>query len=361
MGHELICSWLGLSPETWPPDHYRLLGLAPGEDDLALIEQRVHQRVDAVRRYQMMHPEQATEAMNRLAQAFVCLTEPGSKRAYDDQLLGARPRSAPPPLPVAAPPPPPVVLAPPPLPAPPDPFVWMYTRGMNGPGDVPPPPVRVPMSASDLPPPLVRVPPLPTAEPAAPVAVAEPPPPAPPPTPIDSIVFAARRSPQARRGLGTRRQLLQRIYRTRHLLRLWHRMKPHLDDPDRKLTRPEATELYKLVGKVEEAIDEFPLLGEAGQPGYLIVSLNALEKAKELLTLTYAQRESLQRDWHGGLKFLTAHRDYLRTQAAARRRRGRLRRTADAIAATFADHPLSTLLIVAGAVTALIAVLRSLE
>src|SRR5918911_87498 len=124
MNHELICAWLGIPPDQWPPDHYRLLGLPPGEPDPNLIEQRVHERLDAVRRYQMMHPEQATEAMNRLAQAFVCLTEPASKRLYDDALLGARPAGAPPPEPepllesrdplawlYAPPPPPPAARA----------------------------------------------------------------------------------------------------------------------------------------------------------------------------------------------------------------------------------------------------------
>src|SRR5438034_10972878 len=76
MSHELICSWLGLSPDGWPPDHYRLLGLEPGEADVAVIEQRVHQRLDRVRPYQMMHPEPATEAMKRIAEAWVCLTDP---------------------------------------------------------------------------------------------------------------------------------------------------------------------------------------------------------------------------------------------------------------------------------------------
>src|SRR6516165_12035117 len=82
MNHDLICTWFGLPAGGWPPDHYRLLGLEPGESDAQRIEQRVHQRLDAVRRYQMRHPEQATEAMNRLAQAYVCLTEPASKHAY---------------------------------------------------------------------------------------------------------------------------------------------------------------------------------------------------------------------------------------------------------------------------------------
>ena len=95
MSHELICTWLGLAPGEWPPDHYRLLGLKPGESDPQLIEQHVHQRLDALRCYQVRHPEQATEALNRLAQAFVCLTEPAAKERYDADLLG---RPAPPPI-----------------------------------------------------------------------------------------------------------------------------------------------------------------------------------------------------------------------------------------------------------------------
>ena len=90
MKSELICEWLGLPAGPWPPDHYCLLGLTPGEADARLIEQSVQQRLESVRRYQMMHPEQATEAMNRLAQAYICLTEPASKQAYDAELLGSR-------------------------------------------------------------------------------------------------------------------------------------------------------------------------------------------------------------------------------------------------------------------------------
>ena len=88
MSHELICEWLELPAGAWPPDHYRLLGLAPGESDAQLIEQRIHQRLESVRRYQMTHPDQATEAMNRLAQAYVCLTESASKKEYDAVLFG---------------------------------------------------------------------------------------------------------------------------------------------------------------------------------------------------------------------------------------------------------------------------------
>ncbi|HZT82775.1 MAG TPA: hypothetical protein VFA26_21270, partial [Gemmataceae bacterium] len=88
MSHELICTWLGLPPGDWPPDHYRLLGLEPGESDSARIEERVHDRLEVVRRYQLLHPELVTEAMNRLAQAYVCLTDPDARRAYDSARFG---------------------------------------------------------------------------------------------------------------------------------------------------------------------------------------------------------------------------------------------------------------------------------
>ena len=43
--------------------------------------------MEKVRRYQLNHPELATEVMNRLAQALVCLTDPAAKQAYDAALF----------------------------------------------------------------------------------------------------------------------------------------------------------------------------------------------------------------------------------------------------------------------------------
>jgi hypothetical protein len=87
MTHELICSCLGLSPSRWPPDYYTLLGLERGEADARRIEDHVQERIERLRRYQLTNPEQATEGMNRLAQALVCLTDPVAKQAYDAKLL----------------------------------------------------------------------------------------------------------------------------------------------------------------------------------------------------------------------------------------------------------------------------------
>ncbi len=373
MNHELICSWLGLPADAWPPDHYRLLGLEPGESDLAVIEQRVHGRLDAVRGYQMMHPESATEAMNRLAQAFVCLTEPAAKRAYDQKLLGERFRQTPPP-----PPPPPLPQREPAIPAlsgasqlalatrhpvggslipaasgPRDPLVWLYTPGMNGPGGgtPPPPPVRLPTAPSlavQPPPPVERTtPPPPTL------------PPAPPPEPIDTVVQSARSSPQVQRGLATKRALYHRIARTRGLLNLWQRIGNHLVDAEKKLSKQEASELFKLVKELEDTLGDFPLLGEAGQPGYLIINLTQLDKARALQGLTTSQRESLQRDWKAGQKFLEAHRNYLRGELRAHRKRGLIERTVRAARAYLNENPLAAGLLVLALATTSVALWRS--
>jgi hypothetical protein len=87
MSHEFICSCLHLSAANWPPDHYTLLGLEPGESDPERIERHAQERMEKLRHYQLRHADPVTEAMNRLAQALVCLTDPVAKEDYDAWLL----------------------------------------------------------------------------------------------------------------------------------------------------------------------------------------------------------------------------------------------------------------------------------
>lgn len=374
MSHDLICSWLGLPPDSWPPDHYRLLGLDPGESDVALIEQRVHQRLDTVRLYQMAHPEQATEAMNRLAQAFVCLTEPTAKQNYDAQLIGTKPRPVPPPLPAglpaaspnhAPPPGPPVVASPPPVPTVPsavddlprDPLIWLYTPGVAGPGEMPLPPVRgataptpaVAVVESADPAPSAPSSPSPSPSPQAPAAV-----------PVDPIRDAAQNAPQVRKGLATRTALYRRIALTRHLLRQWHKLGKYLLDPDRRLTRQEAGDLYRLIEQIEESADGFPLLGQTGYPGQLIFHLTALDRPRDLRNLDHLQRDSLRRDWEFGLRFLEAHRDFLRMEMAVFRSRSRSDRAVRLLRAWLNDSPWIGLLVLLALLAVGIAVWRSI-
>jgi hypothetical protein len=411
MSNDLICTWLGLPPGCWPPDHYRLLGLEPGEDDVHLIEQRVHQRLDSVRRYQMMYPEQATEAMNRLAQAFVCLTEPSAKRVYDAELLGSkitppkipppRPREQPAqppgpsgrtprpgdprPEPVMGPPPlPPIVRAPPPLPP---------SRPPDAPRVQEPTPEAPEKLLVDQPPPRPEV----VAEPVAVVTMSSPgasPSPAPTPAPheppaptrvdpeanthadlqgdtetvpsearepVDEVLLLAR-SPAARRGLGTRWSLLRRRTLTHRLLLLWGEAEHFFEDPGHRPSRPEATACLRLVQKISDALEDFPpLLGEAGQPGHLLLALAERETARDILKLDAHQRESLQRDCKAGLKLLRAHRDFLREEMRAVRRRGWRERWFRAIRSFVNERPALAILTLLGLLALVIALGRTHE
>lgn len=98
MIQEQICQILGLAAEEWPPDHYTLLGLKRGESDKQVIEERVHERMLRVRPFQLTYPDQVTEAMNRLAQAFSCLTDSCARKVYDESLrhVHGRPPAPPP-------------------------------------------------------------------------------------------------------------------------------------------------------------------------------------------------------------------------------------------------------------------------
>jgi hypothetical protein len=222
----VICSWLGIPADQWPPDHYTLLGLKQGEKELDLIERAVQQRMETVRRYQIANPDAATEAMNRLAQAFVCLTDEGARAQYDRALFGdqapeSEPTQTSPAAPTAE------IVAALPLPE------------------------AIPLEVKDV------LPPAPA--PAAPVE----------PTPKRTISKAGRR------GLGTKRALYERVVLTRALSRLWEHAGKYLGNPRRRLARPaEAREVIELFAALQEDLEDFPkILGEAGLPGYLVVSL----------------------------------------------------------------------------------------
>ncbi|HWG44685.1 MAG TPA: hypothetical protein VN688_18060 [Gemmataceae bacterium] len=361
MDYDLICSWLGLPPGGWPPDHYRLLGLEPGEGNAEVIEQRVHQRLDCVRRYQMMHPEQATEAMNRLAQAFICLMEPLTKKAYD-VTLGVVPPVEP-------------TTTVPQSPRP-ETLDWLYTQppvafpvepapvrdsGTAAPFAIPTPPPLPATSVLDYaaaPPPALRLPPplpplpLPVeADPAVPpqaIPLAPPPVVVPPSEPVDSVLEAARSGP-ARRGIATKRALYHRIGRTRHLLRVWTDLGKYISSPKRRLSRSaDGPELVRLLDECTVLLKKFPpLLGEAGQPGYLVLALTQVDTIKIFQSFSPHQREALARDWRAAIKLLTAHRDFLREEVRALRQRPFRQRLFLATWSLIVDQPGTVLFLLA--------------
>ncbi len=351
MDHDLICSWLGLPPGTWPPDHYRLLGLQPGEANAELIERHVHERLDTVRCYQITNPELATEAMNRLAQAFVCLTEPSSKKTYDAQLGIVAPAE-----------PPPADQTPAPL-SPANSLDWLPpSTSASAPAVPTTSPAVMRKEPPETSPPTKPPLPLPTEPPAADEKEPTPIPPAPPlaipvPTPlptglplepVDPVLEAAHSGP-AQRGVATKRGIYQRIARTRRLLRLWNDLGKYISQPKRRLSRSaDGPELIRLLNEITDLLRGFPpLLGEAGQPGYLVLALTQVDTVKVFQSFSPHQREALSRDWGAGVKLLTAHRDFLRQELRAMRKRPWRQRLLRASWSLIVDQPGTVLLLLA--------------
>jgi hypothetical protein len=367
----LIATWLALPAGSWPPDHYTLLGLQPGECEVAKIEHSVHERLMRVRPYQLSHPLQATEAMMRLAKAFDCLTSASAKKAYDQAHfphLQPRPPvlpSARVPTTVAAdttettpvPSAPPVAPSPAPVPPPAEPGWWNGAPPLWQ-GEAAPPPVRQPGDSAVLPPP-VRVaaqpPPAASAETLPPLAIPVGQPPAAPaipaaapaksgpvpvakPAPVaDPQLEALRNSPQVREGIETRRGLYQRVLWLRGLDRAWVRAGRYLARPHRRLNRPvEESDLARALLLIEDALqDGHAPLGEPGQPGYRVVALAGQEPVIERFkALDEHHREALARDWNAGREALRAYRRLLHEQVRDWRRLGtgkRLRRVIDGL------------------------------
>jgi hypothetical protein len=320
MNHDLIRAWLDLPAGAWPPEPHALLGLPPGEADVHLIEQRVHERMDKVRRYQLTHPELATEAMNCLARALVTLTEK------------QRPAAAPAPAPAVEPAP--VVVAvteapPPPVRRSGDPIGWLF--------GTPTAPVAQQQDWATTPPP-ARVPATPaTAEPMTAVTA----PVAPSTESSDRLVLVAQSSSVARRGLGTKRALYNRIALTRRLLQAWARAGRYLSEPEDRIARPQdATDLRRQLDQIRLLLKEFPpLLGHASQPGYHILTLaRQPEAVPTYKKLAPGQREVLARDWQAGNKVLQAHRAFLRQEVRALRRGSAVRRATRAAGSLVSEH-----------------------
>lgn len=348
MDHQLLCTWLELPADRWPPDHYTLLGLEPGETDLERIHQHVHDRHEKLRRYQLTYPDQVTEGMNRLAQAFDCLTNAASKKAYDAALFPA---------------PPPVALS---TPVPePDPLGWLFGP-WNQATPSPPPeaaPARLDWSVAPPPPRASK----PSTERDRPTELSlatlkmlddetSPPseesPPVEPfipellPEAYDPVAVTAR-SAVARRGLGSRAALLERISQTRKLLAAWKQTGKILGDPEEGLTRrSEAVELVRQLALIRQLLQGFPpLLGQAGQPGYSVIALARQQSILQTFqALSHRQREVLAQHWKIGRELLLAHRDFLREELQVLRRKGRWSRALRVIRHTLYEYPIIWLL-----------------
>lgn len=324
MNAELLRGWLGLDDGAWPPDPHRLLGVAPGERDLARIEHQVQERLAKLRCHQISHPDEATEGMNRLAQAFVALMDGCAKAA--------------PPAPVTP-------------------------ASESAIGETPMPPTssdtisdrRTQLDWQAAPPPVRRATPTPVIAAAPPTAVVsgngvdklskEIPRAKPAPGDIANtqlIRQLAETSPEGRAGLGTLESVIRRIDDTRRLLTAWNDAGRWLRDPKRKLGKSaDDQELSARLAAVHAALKNYPaILGHPGTPGYRVAGTARLSLGAFFIRgMDLPHRELLSLDWTNGRKVLLAYRRYLRQHLKKLRRRGPLALAMHAVRSFVNDHP----------------------
>jgi hypothetical protein len=79
--------WLGIPRHRQPPDHYRLLGLQPFEQDREEIQRRAEQRLRQVQMYRRgPHVRICDELVHKINVARTCLLNPSLKPSYDQKL-----------------------------------------------------------------------------------------------------------------------------------------------------------------------------------------------------------------------------------------------------------------------------------
>jgi hypothetical protein len=95
--------WLGIPEDQRPPTHYQLLGIAPDEQDIDVIEAAVLRQSAFVRNFQSgQHADDATRVLNEIAAARLCLVDRQKRAKYDADLrkkqapkpVGGRPRDS---------------------------------------------------------------------------------------------------------------------------------------------------------------------------------------------------------------------------------------------------------------------------
>jgi hypothetical protein len=317
MNQELICKWLKLP--GWPCDDYTLLGLAAGAGTTEEIESRVLERMELLRRYQLTHADIVTEAMNRLAQAMIRLTDPATRADYD-RSLGLLPA-----VPAAATP------------------ETAATTESAASAVADTPDGTSPFTEDDL----ARLVPLPSeldaasaasAEPAATLDTAEPAAipvgrleqlprariPEPPSPPLPQPMLAAPADDAA--SAATRRQLYRELTRCRRMLRAWQACEQQLAHPQRPFNRHnDGPVLLTNLRTIRQTLPMLGhLLGGPAQPGYAVVQLARQPLAVQTFRgLLPTQRQALADDWKAGLAALEARYRQLRR----RLRPNRLRRS----------------------------------
>jgi hypothetical protein len=321
MNKEMLCTWLGLAKAVWPPDAWALLGLPQGDHDLPTIEKSVQDRMAKLRCYQLSYPEEATEGMNRLAEAFLTLTEAASKTAP------------------APPPQPPPEKKPAPAMSKDDTSVTDKTK-LDW--RAAPPPVRKETASS---PELIAEEEGSNGD----VLTAKPfvAPARPHRREIDLALTRelAEESDEATGNLGTLDRVIERVEETRRLLHVWDQLGKHLRTAPKKTSAKESEAFAARLDKIAVAMQTYPaFLGQPGLPGYRVVVQARLKiPLASVRGLPAEQRDDLLFDWQAARQILLTHRKYLRRMFRSLRRQSAVGLFFHAVRATLNDYPRLTL------------------
>jgi curved DNA-binding protein CbpA len=360
MDHDLICQWLQLPKGCWPPDHYQVLGVERRQVTAELVEHQVHERMEIVRRYQLAHPDEATEAMNRLAQAYVCLTDPDSRADYDAApafrgragvgigtgAAGADAQAADGVLPLdtrrPCPNPPPAMVD----------IPVLVLEAEEARTEVGKQGSKANIRAAERE--------VPTLAPRAEDRLVE--------KGLQPFVFDV--TPQRITAPGparsarnsNRRTSYRRAVQLRRLLRAWQTLQRTVGDPSWRVTQPaEAARLMRNLAEVDATSRQASAgTGNSAEAGHLVIALARQQTAaatfQELLP---GQRQALAKDWHDRLVQLEQFQRDLRRDLLATRKHRPIRRGAARALAYFADRP-GLILFLLGLLALQIALCRTL-
>jgi len=86
-GFDPYHKWLGIPPEEQPANHYRLLGLAPFEEDADVIDAAVNRNIAYLQDAATgQHIKESQALINEITQVRLCLLNEEKKSAYDSAL-----------------------------------------------------------------------------------------------------------------------------------------------------------------------------------------------------------------------------------------------------------------------------------
>jgi hypothetical protein len=269
-----------------------------------------------LRCYQISFPEEATEGMNRLAEAFITVAEASSKTAT-----------------IAAPAPAPVMSK----------EETSVTAHTKVDWSAEPPPVRV--ATADEP----DEPTIEEESDEVEVLVAKP---FVAPTKSKRAIEDAllhhlgQESEEATSNVGTIEAIIARVELTRQLLHSWERVGKLLRVKSTKAGPKESEAYAKRLGEIATTMQTYPaFLGQPGKPGYRVV---VLARLKMPLAMTRGvsddQREELLFDWDAGRRVLLEHRKFLRRQFKSMRRRTSVGLVLHAVRSFVNDYPWPTLI-----------------